>query len=251
MKSSTIAIVGMAGRFPGARNTAEFWRNLRDGVESIRDLTDAELLAAGATAEDLANPDYVRRAAILDGVPLFDASVLRFEPARRLDHGSAAPAFSGVRVGGAGRRGHPPQQLSGSIGVFAGSGMNTYLIHNLLANRRLLRIRGLFQLKQTGNDKDVLATRVSYQLDLRGPSINVQTACSTSLVAVHLACQSLLNFECDMALAGGVTIEIPHGLGYVYREGEILSRDGHCRASMPVRAARFFQRPRHRCPAAP
>jgi len=108
--------------------------------------------------------------------------------------------------------------------------MNTYLIHNLLANRRLLESAGLFQLKQTGNDKDVLATRVSYQLDLRGPSINVQTACSTSLVAVHMACQSLLNFECDMALAGGVTIEIPYGLGYVYRESEILSRDGHCRS---------------------
>ena len=108
--------------------------------------------------------------------------------------------------------------------------MNTYLIHNLLANRRLLESAGLFQLKQTGNDKDVLATRVSYQFDLRGPSINVQTACSTSLVAVHLACQSLLNYECDMALAGGVTIEIPHGQGYIYREGEILSRDGHCRS---------------------
>jgi acyl transferase domain-containing protein/thioesterase domain-containing protein len=108
--------------------------------------------------------------------------------------------------------------------------MNSYLIHNLLANRRLLESAGLFQLKQTGNGKDLLATRVSYQLDLRGPSINVQTACSTSLVATHIACQSLLNFECDMALAGGVTIEIPHGLGYVYREGEILSRDGHCRS---------------------
>ena len=108
--------------------------------------------------------------------------------------------------------------------------MNTYLIHNLLANRRLLESAGLFQLKQTGNDKDVLATRVSYQLDLRGPSVNVQTACSTSLVAVHMACQSLLNHECDMALAGGVTIEIPHGRGYIYREGEILSRDGYCRS---------------------
>ena len=123
-----------------------------------------------------------------------------------------------------------PNAFDGSIGVFAGSGMNTYLIHNLLANRRLLESAGLFQLKQTGNDKDVLATRVSYQLDLRGPSINVQTACSTSLVAVHLACQSLLNYECDLALAGGVTIEIPHGRGYIYREGEILSRDGHCRS---------------------
>ena len=130
--------------------------------------------------------------------------------------------------------------------------MNTYLIHNLLANRRLVESAGLFQLKQTGNDKDVLATRVSYQLDLRGPSINVQTACSTSLVAVHLACQSLLNFECDMALAGGVTIEIPHGLGYVYREGEILSRDGHCRSfDAAFQRHGFFQRPRHRRPAPP
>ena len=108
--------------------------------------------------------------------------------------------------------------------------MNTYLIHNLLANPELVANAGLFLLKQTGNDKDVLATRVSYQLNLTGPSLAVQTACSTSLVAIHLACQGLLNHECDMALAGGVTIEIPHGLGYLYREGEILSRDGHCRS---------------------
>ncbi len=108
--------------------------------------------------------------------------------------------------------------------------MNSYLFHNLLANPELVANAGLFLLKQTGNDKDVLASRVSYQLNLTGPSLAVQTACSTSLVAIHLACQSLLNHECDMALAGGVTIEIPHGLGYIYREGEILSRDGHCRA---------------------
>lgn len=230
MNSSTIAIVGMAGRFPGARNTAEFWRNLRDGVESIRDLTDAELLAAGATAEDLANPDYVRRAAILDGVPLFDASFFGLSPRDAAIMDPQHRHFLECAWEALEDAAHPPRQFSGSIGVFCGSGMNTYLIHNLLANRRLVASSGLFQLKQTGNDKDVLATRVSYQFDLRGPSINVQTACSTSLVAVHLACQSLLNFECDMALAGGVTIEIPHGLGYIYREGEILSRDGRCRS---------------------
>ena len=230
MKSSTIAIVGMSGRFPGARNTAEFWRNLRDGVESIRDLTDAELRAAGATVEDLANPDYVRRAAILDGVPLFDAPFFGFSPRDAAVMDPQHRHFLECAWEALEDAAHPPQQFAGSIGIFAGSGMNAYLIHNLLANRRLLASAGLFQLKQTGNDKDVLATRVSYQLDLRGPSINVQTACSTSLVAVHLACQSLLNFECDMALAGGVTIEIPHGLGYMYREGEILSRDGHCRS---------------------
>ena len=233
MKSNRIAIIGMAGRFPGARNTAEFWRNLRDGVESIRDRTGAELLAAGASPADLANPDYVKRASILDDVSLFDAAFFGFSPRDASIMDPQHRHFLECAWEALEDAAHPPQQFhesgGGSIGVFAGSGMNTYLIHNLLANRRLLASSGLFQLKQTGNDKDVLATRVSYQLDLRGPSINVQTACSTSLVAVHLACQSLLNFECDMALAGGVTIEIPHGLGYIYREGEIQSRDGHCR----------------------
>jgi len=229
-KPSRIAIVGMAGRFPGARDISEFWQNLRDGVESIRYLSDADLLAAGVSKEELANSDYVKRASVLDDVPMFDASFFGLsprdasimDPQHRHFLECAWEAFEDA--------GHPPQRFDGSIGVFAGSGMNTYLIHNLLANRRLLQSAGLFQLKQTGNDKDVLATRVSYQFDLRGPSINVQTACSTSLVAVHLACQSLLDYECDLALAGGVTIEIPHGQGYIYREGEILSRDGHCRS---------------------
>ena len=230
MKPSTLAIVGMAGRFPGARNTAQFWRNLRDGVESILDRSDAELLAAGATAEELADPDYVKRASILDDVPLFDAAFFGFSPRDASIMDPQHRHFLECAWEALESAGHPPQSFPGSIGVFAGSGMNAYLIHNLLANRKLLASAGLFQLKQTGNDKDVLATRVSYQFDLRGPSINVQTACSTSLVATHLACQSLLNFECDMALAGGVTIEIPHGQGYTYREGEILSRDGHCRS---------------------
>lgn len=230
MSSSAIAIVGMAGRFPGARNVAELWRNLRDGVESIRDLSDAELAANGVTPEELANPDYVKRASILDDVPMFDASFFGFSPRDASIMDPQHRHFLECAWEALEDAGHPPSRFAGSVGVFAGSGMNTYLIHNLLANRKLLASAGLFQLKQTGNDKDVLATRVSYQFDLRGPSINVQTACSTSLVAVHLACQSLLNFECDMALAGGVTIEIPHGQGYIYREGEILSRDGHCRS---------------------
>ncbi|MGB8260280.1 MAG: type I polyketide synthase, partial [Terracidiphilus sp.] len=230
MNPSGIAIVGMAGRFPGAENVARFWQNLRDGVESIRDRSDAELLAAGATPEDLANPDYVRRASILDGVPLFDAAFFGFSPRDAAIMDPQHRHFLECAWEALEDAAHPPQRFAGSIAVFCGSGMNSYLIHNLLANRKLLASAGLFQLKQTGNDKDVLATRVSYQLDLRGPSINVQTACSTSLVAVHLACQSLLNQECDMALAGGVTIEIPHGTGYTYHEGEILSRDGHCRA---------------------
>ena len=230
MKSSAIAIVGMAGRFPGARNIREFWQNLRDGVESIRSLTDEELLAAGVSPEELASPDYVKRASILDDVSMFDAAFFGFSPRDASIMDPQHRHFLECAWEALEDAAHPPQSFNGSIGVFAGSGMNTYLIHNLLANRKLLETAGLFQLKQTGNDKDVLATRVSYQLDLRGPSINIQTACSTSLVATHLACQALLNFECDMALAGGVTIEIPHGQGYIYRDGEILSRDGHCRS---------------------
>jgi acyl transferase domain-containing protein/thioesterase domain-containing protein/acyl carrier protein len=229
MNASPIAIIGMAGRFPGARNVAEFWRNLRDGVESICDRSDAALAASGATPEELANPDYVKRASVLDDVPAFDASFFGLSPRDASIMDPQHRHFLECAWEALEDAGHPPRQFDGSVGVFAGSGMNTYLIHNLLANRRLVETAGLFQLKQTGNDKDVLATRVSYQFDLRGPSVNVQTACSTSLVAVHLACQSLLNYECDIALAGGVTIEIPCGLGYIYREGEILSRDGHCR----------------------
>ena len=229
MKTSKIAVVGMAGRFPGARNVQEFWQNLRDGVESIRSLSDAELLAAGVTPEELASRDYVKRAAVLDDIPMFDASFFGLSPRDASIMDPQHRHFLECAWESLEDAGHPPQGFHGSIGVYAGSGMNTYLIYNLLANRRLLETAGLFQLKQTGNDKDVLATRVSYQFDLRGPSINVQTACSTSLVAVHLACESLRNYECDMALAGGVTIEIPHGHGYIHRDGEILSRDGHCR----------------------
>jgi acyl transferase domain-containing protein/thioesterase domain-containing protein len=240
MKASAIAIVGIAGRFPGARNLTQFWSNLRDGVESIRDCSDGDLIAAGASHEQLAEPTYVKRASILDDVPLFDAAFFGLsqrdasimDPQHRHFLECAWEALEDAA--------HPPESFAGSIGVFAGSGMNTYLIHNLLANQRLVETAGLFQLKQTGNDKDVLATRVSYQFDLRGPSINVQTACSTSLVAVHLGCQSLLSYECDMALAGGVTIEIPHGLGYTYREGEILSRDGRCRAFDAVSSGTVF-----------
>ncbi|HEX4209020.1 MAG TPA: type I polyketide synthase, partial [Candidatus Binataceae bacterium] len=177
----------------------------------------------------LRDPAYVKAAAVLDGIDLFDAAFFGLsakdaaimDPQHRLFLECAWHAFE--------HAGWAIEQFDGKIGVYAGSGMNTYLIHNLLANRKLVSDVGLFVLKQTGNDKDVLTTRVSYQLNLTGPSLAVQTACSTSLVAVHLACQALLNGECDMALAGGVTIEIPHGRGYHYREGEILSRDGHCR----------------------
>ena len=230
LTSTSIAVVGMAGRFPGARNLSEFWRNLCDGVESISVLNDEQLIDAGATAADLANPDYVRASAILDDIDRFDASFFGLSPRDAAIMDPQHRLFLECAWETLENAGWSVDEFAGRVGVYAGSGMNTYLIHNLLRNAELVANTGLFLLKQTGNDKDVLATRVSYQLNLTGPSLAVQTACSTSLVAIHLACQGLLNHECDMAMAGGVTIEIPHGLGYVYREGEILSRDGHCRS---------------------
>jgi len=227
---TSIAVVGMAGRFPGARDIREFWRNLRDGVESISTLDDEQLIAAGASPADLGNSEYVRAAAILDDIDRFDAAFFGLSPRDAAIMDPQHRLFLECAWEALENAGWCADEFAGRIGVYAGSGMNTYLIHNLLSNAELVASAGLFLLKQTGNDKDVLATRVSYQLNLTGPSLSVQTACSTSLVAIHLACQGLLNHECDMAMAGGVTIEIPHGQGYVYREGEILSRDGHCRS---------------------
>jgi acyl transferase domain-containing protein/thioesterase domain-containing protein/acyl carrier protein len=230
MKNTAIAIVGMAGRFPGARNVAEFWQNLKNGVEAIRPFSDAELLAAGVSADELAQPEYVKSGVVFEDLDMFDAAFFGFSPKDASIMDPQHRIFLECAWEALEDAGHAQGSFEGSIAVYAGSGMNSYMIHNLLTNPRLVASAGLFLIRQTGNDKDVLATRVSYELDLHGPSISVQTACSTSLVAVHLACQSLLNQECDMALAGGVTIEFPHGRGYLYREGEILSRDGHCRA---------------------
>ena len=227
--NGSVAIVGMAGRFPGARDLVEFWQNLRDGVEAVRPLTDSQLSAAGVTPEELNDPSYVKAAAILDSIDQFDAAFFGFSPKDAAIMDPQHRFFLECAWHALENAGWSADQFRGRIGVYAGSGMNNYLIYNLLGSRDLARDAGLFVLKHIGNSKDVLATRVSYQLNLTGPSLAVQTACSTSLVAIHLASQALLNHECDMALAGGVTIEVPHGRGYLYREGEILSRDGHCR----------------------
>jgi len=225
-----IAIVGMSLRFPGAKNPEEYWENLRDGVESVRFYGDEELLEEGVAPHLLKNPHYVKAGAPLDEMEYFDPEFFGFspkeggilDPQHRHFYECAWEALENA--------GHPPERFDGAIGVFAGCGMGAYFAFNLLTNPDLVDSVGLFLLRHTGNDKDFLSSRVSYSFDLKGPSVNVQTACSTSLVATHLACQSLLSGECDMALAGGSTIEIPHRVGYMYKEGEILSPDGHCRA---------------------
>ncbi len=228
--ATDIAIVGRALRVPGARTVAEFWRNLREGVESVRRLTDAELREAGVDAALLNDPNYIKSGAPLDGVALFDAGFFGFSPREAAIMDPQHRHFLEAAWEAFEDAGHVPESFNGRIGVFGGSGMNAYMPYHLFTNPKLMASTGLFLVRHTGNDKDFLTTRVSYLFDLRGPSVNIQTACSTSLVAIHTACQSLIGQECDMALAGGVTIEMPHGQGYLYQEGEILSPDGHCRA---------------------
>ncbi|HYF17977.1 MAG TPA: SDR family oxidoreductase [Ramlibacter sp.] len=225
-----IAIVGIAGRFPAARTPAELWKLLAAGREATQWLTDEELRAAGVSDAELADPNYVRASLVLPDMEMFDAEFFGFskrdaailDPQHRHFIECAWEALEDA--------GHPPEKFEGAVGVFAGCGMQAYLPNNLLTNPELKKSVGLFLLRHTGNDKDFLPTRVSYLLDLKGPSMAVQTACSTSLVAVHVAAQSLLSGECDMALAGAASIELPHRHGYRFAEGEILSPDGHCRA---------------------
>ena len=224
-----IAVVGMAGRFPGARDIGQYWHNLRNGIESITRFSDAELIAAGATAEQLQDPNYVKSGAVLPDMEMFDAPFFGFNPREASIMDPQHRHFLECAWEALENAGHTAERFTGAIGVFGGSGHNAYMAYNLLTNPKLVSSVGFFLLRHTGNDKDFLTTRVSYLLNLKGPSVNVQTACSTSLVAIHMAAQSLLNGECDMALAGGVTIELPHRRGYLYQDGDILSPDGHCR----------------------
>jgi acyl transferase domain-containing protein/thioesterase domain-containing protein/acyl carrier protein len=225
-----IAIVGMAAHLPGAGSVAEYWANLRAGVESIRALSREELLRAGEAAHLIDRPDYVPHAAPLDGFSRFDAEFWGLSPKDAAVMDPQHRQFLEVAWEAFENAGHMPERFDGRIGVFAGCGMGSYFYFNLCSHPDLVEQTGLFLLRHTGNDKDFLSTRLSHILDLRGPSVNVQTACSTSLVAVHYAAQALLGGECDMAVAGGVTIELPQGRGYLYKEGEILSPDGHCHA---------------------
>ncbi len=225
-----IAVVGMALRVPGARSLDGYWRNLRDGVESVTQFDDDELRAAGVADTLLNDPNYVKSGAIISDMEMFDAGFFGFNPLEASIMDPQHRHFLEVSWEALESAGHMPDTFPGSIGVFGGSGHNAYMPYNLLTNPDLMESTGFFLVRHTGNDKDFLSTRVSYLLDLKGPSINVQTACSTSLVAIHMASQSLLNGECDMALAGAVTIELPHRQGYLYKDTEILSPDGHCRS---------------------
>ncbi len=226
--STALAIVGMAGRFPGASSLEQFWQNIASKVSSVRHYTDEELLAAGVKPEDLQQPNYVKAGAVLENIEYFDTSFFGFSPreAELLD-----PEFriflecvwEVLEMAG-----YDLTTFEGLIGAFAGAGYKNYQLHHINKTPGLQEEISEFQMS-LGQETDVLATMISYKLNLKGPRVSVQSFCSTSLVAVHLACQSLLNYECDMAIAGGVALNSLQMKGYFYEEGRIVSPDGLCR----------------------
>jgi acyl transferase domain-containing protein/thioesterase domain-containing protein len=224
-----IAIIGASGKFPGADDLDQFWANLRDGRESIRELSDQELREAGTSLRDLHDPQFVRRAGYLDGVAAFDAQFFGIAPRDAAVMDPQHRIFLELAWQALEDAGYDAERCAGPLAIYAGSGLSLYCARNLMHNKKLLDSMGEFAVRHTANDRNFLATLAAYKLNATGPSMNVQTACSSALVAVHLAVQSLLNGECDVALAGAVALHFPQQ-GYVYREGEILSVDGHCRA---------------------
>ena len=230
VSETDVAIVGMAAHLPGSDTVAAYWDNLRHGIESIRHYSKEELLAAGELPHRLNRPDYVPAAAPLNGYQNFDTEFFGLSAKEAAIMDPQHRRFLEVSWEALENAGHMPDNAKGPIGVFAGCGMGSYFYFNICSNPKLVDNVGMFLLRHTGNDKDFLSTRLSHILDLKGPSVNVQTACSTSLVATHYAIQALLSGECDTALAGGVTIELPQDRGYIHKEGEVLSPDGHCHA---------------------
>jgi phthiocerol/phenolphthiocerol synthesis type-I polyketide synthase E len=223
-----VAVVGMAGRFPGAADVRAFWRNVRDGVESVSFFSEEELAEAGVAPDTFKHPDYVPARATLADWDRFDAEFFDYsardaeltDPQHRLFLETAWSALEDA--------GYAPSRTS-RTGIYAGSSPATYLLAHIAADPSAVSLLANLQ-TQLGNASDFLATRVAHRLGLTGPALTVQTACSTSLVAIHLACQALLCSECDMAIAGAASVQFPQQSGYVYQNGGILSPDGHCRA---------------------
>lgn len=230
---NAVAIIGMAGRFPGAENIGQFWRNLCEGRETVQSIPEREL-EDGLSAAERNQGKYVAARGLLNNVDQFDAEFFHFlpreaeltDPQQRVLLECAWNAFEDA--------GYDPAQIAGNVGVFAGSSINTYLLLQLASDEKFRReFTRSYQVGSfsalVGNGHDFLATRISYKLNLRGPAMTVQSACSTSLLAVAQAWQSLMNFQCDVALAGAASISFPQRRGYFYQEGGMVSPDGHCR----------------------
>ncbi|MDR0703176.1 MAG: SDR family oxidoreductase [Azoarcus sp.] len=227
-----IAIVGMAGRFPDADNVDALWRNIRDGIESVSQLSDTQLRERGVPQAMLDDPAYVKAGVQFSGFDQFDASFFGYSPreAEQLDpqHRLLLEcAWEALEAAG-----YDVDRIDCPVGVYVGEGPNLYLMRHLLPRLDWQQGSGIAELMSlmNGNSMAALSTQIAYKLNLRGPAMTVHTACSTSLVAVHMTCQSLLNHECDMGLAGGVWLNLLQDCGYLYQQGAILSSDGHCRA---------------------
>ena len=229
MNGSEIAVVAMAGRFPGAPTLEQYWANVRDGVESVRFFSDEELLAAGEDPSLLADPAYVRAWPQLEGIEQFDAAFFGMSPRDASVMDPQHRLFLEVAWEAMERAGYSGKSAPMATGVFAAAGMNHYMLYHVVPNKEVMRTVGEWLARHNGNDMNFLATRAAYQMNLKGPAMNVQTACSSSLTAIHLACQSLITRETDLALAGASTLSLPQDRGYLYKPGEILSEDGHCR----------------------
>ncbi|HYC91645.1 MAG TPA: type I polyketide synthase, partial [Thermoanaerobaculia bacterium] len=225
-----VAVIGLSLRLPGAADVERFWRNLREGVESIRPLSDEDLAAAGVQPDVAADPQYVRAGAWPDGIDLFDADFFGFTPREARTTDPQHRVFLECAWEALESAGYAPDRFEVPVGVFASAGgmLSSYVMQSHKHWSRHAMTTA--SLEHIGTDKDFLATQVAYKLDLRGPCVTVQTSSSSSLVAVHLAVLSLLAGDCDVALAGGVSIRVPYRAGYLHRPGGILSADGHCRA---------------------
>ncbi|HED13075.1 MAG TPA: type I polyketide synthase, partial [Gammaproteobacteria bacterium] len=223
-----IAIIGMAGRFPGAKDVPEFWENLKNGVESIVTFSPEELQASGVDPELISSPDYVKAGAPLDQAEYFDAAFFGFQPKEAELMDPQHRMFLECAWSALEDAGYDSENYEGLIGVYGGVSRNTYTLGILTSCPDRLKTVAEYQ-ATIASEKDYPATRVAYKLNLKGPAINIQTACSTSGVAIHIACQGIIAGDCDMALAGGGRVQTPTRAGYWYVEGGTLSPDGHCR----------------------
>ncbi|MEM7384527.1 MAG: beta-ketoacyl synthase N-terminal-like domain-containing protein, partial [Verrucomicrobiota bacterium] len=227
-KDERIAVIGLAGRFPGAESAEELWELLSKGESGIRSVSETELREAGVPEELFARDDYVRRYASFEEPTAFDAAFFGYSPREADVLDPQHRVFLECAWTALEAAGYDPRQFGGRIGVYAGAALNSYLVN--LHNDPEIRDSVSEVQAVVSNVMGLMPTRVSYHLDLRGPSCGVQTGCSTSLVAVHTACRSLLDGECEMALAGGVTVGLAEAEGYLYEPGGIASPDGRCRA---------------------
>jgi non-ribosomal peptide synthase protein (TIGR01720 family) len=227
--SEHIAIVGMTGRFPGAKNVGQFWRNLRDGVESITFFTPEDLAGSNIEQSLLDDPRYVGADGLIEDMDMFDAEFFGIAPREAELMDPQHRFFLECAWELMEQAGYNSESYDGRVSVYGSANLSTYLIRNIMSNPDLREMATSFQ-TMLSNDKDFVATRVSYKMGLTGPSMSVATLCSSSCVAIHLACQALLNYQCDLALAGAVSLQVSRNEAFFYQEGGIGDPDGHCRA---------------------